>query len=131
MAEEVGRVLVAEDNPAMLGVVRYSLQEAGLEVTTAKNGMAAWTLLNETDFDLVVTDFNMPGMTGGELCECMRKNARLERVPIILLTARGFELDEAYFTDTLKVNALVPKPFSPRELRQVVQDLLAADVSSG
>ena len=130
MTDKVRRVLVAEDNPALLGVIQHSLRQTGLNVTAAKNGAIAWELLSENDFDLVVTDFNMPGMTGGELCEAMRKDPRFEHVPVILLTAKGFELDETYFKDTLKVGTIMPKPFSPRELRQVAQDFLAADVAA-
>ena len=128
---EVKHVLVAEDNPAMLGVVRFALEMAGLKVTTAANGQMAWDLLGENDdVDLVVTDFQMPGMTGGQLCENIRKDPRLSQIPVILLTAKGLELDIARFRDELSVSAIVSKPFSPAELTQTVQDCLAVGAAN-
>ena len=118
-------VLVAEDNPAMRGVIRFALEKAGLEVTIAKCGQEAWDLLSELDVDLILTDFHMPGMTGGQLCERVRQDARLERIPVILLTAKGFELDTTHYMDELAVSAIIPKPFSPRELTRTVKNCLA------
>ena len=123
--EQVKRILVAEDNIAMGGVIRFNLQQAGFEVTVARCGQTAWNLLTDRDFDLVVSDFQMPGMTGGELCERMRNDARLARTPMILLTADGFELDAARMRDELAMSTIMFKPFSPRELTQTVQDCLA------
>ena len=57
MTHEVKRVLVAEDNAAMGSVVRFNLEKAGFQVTVAGCGQAAWNLLNERGFDLVISDF--------------------------------------------------------------------------
>ncbi|MHC4399570.1 MAG: response regulator [Planctomycetota bacterium] len=120
------RILVAEDNTAMLGVIRYVFQKAGFDVTPAKCGESAWSFLSENDFDLVVSDFQMPGMTGGQLCERMRNDPRHAETPVILLTAKGLELDRSYYYDVLSVSAIMSKPFSPRELTQTVHNCLAA-----
>ena len=111
-------ILVAEDSAATNRVICHILESAGFKVTAARSGQRAWELLKDHAFDLVVSDFQMPGMTGGELRRRMQQDARLARIPVILLTAKGYELDK---TDgKLSVVAIMPKPFSPRELLRTV-----------
>ena len=125
MSEESQGILVVEDNVAMLGVIRFKLERAGFRVVGADCGQRAWELLSQDDFDLVVADFQMPGMTGGELCRRMREDARLVEIPLILLTAKGFELDLEHYRDVQSVSAVIFKPFSPRELVHTVKRCLA------
>jgi CheY-like chemotaxis protein len=94
------------------------------------SGDMAWKLLQQQDFDLLVTDYQMPGMNGGELCKRIRHDLQLASFPVILLTGKGLEIDVAYYRETLGVNAVLIKPFSPRELTQLVQELLAAEASN-
>lgn len=123
-------ILVADDNLAMLGVIRFNLEAAGFQVTGVNCGPVAWKLLGEQDFDLVLVDFQMPEMTGGELSRRMRNDPRLARVPLILLTAKGFELDVDYFKSVLSVSDIIFKPFSPRELVRRVTECLALSPAS-
>lgn len=123
------RVLVAEDNVAMSSVIAFNLKKAGMEVVCAASGETAWKLLQQGDFDFLVTDFQMPGMDGGELCGRIRQEPRLAALPVILLTAKGLEIDAAYYRETLGVSAVLGKPFSPRELTRLVQERLAAAAS--
>ncbi|HEV3003160.1 MAG TPA: response regulator, partial [Pirellulales bacterium] len=119
------RVLVAEDNLAMRAVVRFNLQQAGFCVIATANGREAWRALErEEPIDLVITDEQMPEMTGQELCRRMRQDARFAQLPLILLTAKGFELDDELLRSELRVIKLMIKPFSPRELLHVVADCL-------
>ena len=122
------RILVAEDNVAMAGVIRFNLQRAGFAVTLASSGSIAWDLLCQEDFDLLVTDVQMPGLTGGELCLRLRQDPRLAALPVLLLTAKGLELDTDYYLRQLGVRAIIPKPFSPREMIRTVQECLAEPV---
>ncbi len=131
MSEKPKRILVAEDNTALLAVIRFNLEKAGFEVTTAKCGRTAWNLLKEQDFDLLVSDFQMPGMTGGELCRRIRDDPRLAPLPVLLLTVRGFEPEVTRYVEELSVSAVMSKPFSPRELTRTVWDCLAAGVAGG
>ncbi|MHC4176558.1 MAG: response regulator [Planctomycetota bacterium] len=124
MTEEVRHILVAEDNPAMGIVIRHSLRQAGFEVTLARCGQTAWESLREHDFDLFVCDYLMPGMTGGELCQRMREDSRLARMPVVLLTAKALELDTTLYAEELSVNAIISKPFSPQELTRTIENLL-------
>ena len=109
-----GHVLAVEDNPAFLGVIAWTLRKAGLEVTTAENGLEAWKFLQENDVDLVVTDFNMPEMTGGDLCEKMREDPRHRSTPVILMTAIAAECEREHCVEALEFAAIITKPFSPR-----------------
>ncbi len=129
MTTETGHILVAEDNAAMAGVIRYNLEKAGFEVTLARCGQTAWELLESQSFDLVVSDFQMPGINGGELCQRIRQDERLAQLPVILLTAKGLELDLSWYEDELGVSEVMAKPFSPRELTLAVQQHLAVETS--
>ena len=132
MSEEVKHALVAEDNMATATAIRFNLERAGFEVTVARCGESAWKLLSEHEFDLVVSDFQMPGMTGGQLCERMGQDPRLANVPMILLTAKAFEPDSTQPLQELQGLGVVPlrkimaKPFSPRELVETARGLVEA-----
>lgn len=119
-----GHVLVAEDNPALLGVVALSLRNAGLAVTTVCTGLEAWEYLQANDVDLVLADFNMPGMNGGRLCELMRDDPRHRETPMVLLTALSADFQRDHNLDSLGVAAVIRKPFSPRDVAVQVLELL-------
>jgi CheY-like chemotaxis protein len=121
MAEKAKHILVAEDNAATAAVIRFNLERKGLDVTIAGSGLAAWNLLQEEDFDLVISDVQMPGISGSELCQRMRQVPALADIPIIMLTAKSFEMDPDAYLERLTVSAIVPKPFSPRELARLVE----------
>lgn len=117
-------ILVAEDNLAMADVVRFNLRNAGFMVTICRNGQDALGTLHEQTIDLLITDYQMPGLTGEELCRAMRQDARLMHVPAILLSAKGLELDIDSLRSDLGLHAVLFKPFSPRELTQLVRTTL-------
>ena len=123
-------LLVAEDNPALSGVVRFNLERAGFNVTMADDGCQAWKLAQARDFKLVITDQQMPGMTGVELCHRLRSHPRYTHTPIIMLTAKGLELNLGDLKSQLGVAAVLPKPFSPRELIQKVAECLQHSVQA-
>lgn len=134
--EKVRHVLVAEDNMATANAIRFNLKKAGLKVTVARCGKSARKLLDQDDFDLVVTDFQMPGMTGGELCKQMAEDPRLADIPVILLTAKTHETDLTYELEVMSGMGMLPlrtimsKPFSPRELVQKVRAYLRAEAGT-
>jgi len=119
-----GHVLAVEDNPAFLGVIAWSLRKAGLEVSTAENGLEGWRFLQENDVDLVVTDYNMPEMTGGELCEKMGEDPRHRSTPVLLMTALADECEREHCVESLELTAIITKPFSPRCVISQVLKLL-------
>lgn len=126
MTDTAPHVLVAEDNLAMADVVRFNLRNAGFRVTVCRNGRDALDTLRNHPVDLLITDFQMPGLTGEELCREMRSDVRLMAVPAILLSAKGLELDVEALRADLRLHAVLSKPFSPRELTQLVQKTLAS-----
>ena len=116
------RVLVVEDNRVMADVMRFNFNRAGFDASVAYNGKVAWGLLQIESFQLLVTDYQMPEMDGNELCRCIRAEARFANLPIILLTAKGLELDRERLTRDLGVSLILYKPFSPRQLVAVAQE---------
>ena len=123
------KALIAEDNPALSGVVRFNLQRAGFEVTVTRNGREALEAARGTTFDVVLTDQQMPEMTGTELVKKLRSTREYKETPIIMLTAKGLELDIDDLRDSLGVSAALPKPFSPAELIVLVEECLAQGVN--
>ena len=124
MAGIRGKILVVEDNPALLGVVAFSLRNAGLDVVTAESGVEAWRRLEEDAIDLVVTDFNMPGMSGGSLCVKMREHSRHAQTPIVLLTALPEDFQRDHDLEPLDIACTIRKPFSPRDVTNQVLAIL-------
>lgn len=121
MASQPQKILVAEDNPALSAVIAFNLRRGGFEVTTCLNGKLAWEAAQIQNFDLVVTDHQMPEMTGVELCQNLRSLPAYATCPILMLTAKGLELDLQNLKETLGIAAALPKPFSPTELVATVK----------
>jgi len=116
------KILVADDEAPIANVVAMKLRNAGLEVIVAMDGLEAYELAIAERPDFMITDLQMPGMSGIELCA--RLAAELEGgISTILLTAKGFELS-AESVRELPVRRIMTKPFSPRELLAQVQELL-------
>ena len=116
-------VLVTEDDADILELITYSLEAEGFKVFPAKTGGEALSILNDESVDLALLDVMLPDMSGTELCRRMKRDARLERIPVIFLTARDEETDKL---GGFKVGAedYVTKPFSPRELTARVRALM-------
>lgn len=117
------RVLVCDDEPHIVHVVAAKLRNAGLEVVTASDGREAFELANAWPPDLVFTDYQMPHLSGLELCTKLRSNAATRNVPAVMLTARGFSLSAADLAGTNIIKVLV-KPFSPREVLRTAQEIM-------
>jgi len=121
------KVLVADDEAHILHVVSLKLANAGYEVVTAVDGEEALELCLAESPDLVITDYQMPYMTGLELCEQLHGNEQTENIPVIMLTARGFDI-EAHEMEAARLSGVLSKPFSPREVLAKVEQVLAAAV---
>lgn len=125
MPDKQKRILATDDHRVILNVVRFALEQAGFAVTTAPNGRAAWDLLQTQDFDLVVTDYQMPCMTGEMLCQRMREVDRLKDVPVILLSGKGLELDLDRLKEEFGIREVIFKPMSPKALVTAVRACLS------
>lgn len=118
------RILVADDYRVIQNVLRVSLERKGFTVTVAQDGGEAWHLLQAEDFDVVISDYQMPVMSGGELCCRMRQDQRLKHIPVLLLSAKALEVDAAQFRRELGVYAIIPKPFSARDVAATIEACL-------
>ena len=115
------RVLVVDDEPKIVEVVRDYLADAGFAVTTATDGPAALDQARAATPDLVVLDLGLPGLNGLDVARELRR--RTPTVPIVMLTARGDELDRVLGLE-LGADDYIVKPFSPRELVARVRAVL-------
>ena len=129
MNEAAERILIADDNVALARVIQFAMEGAGFETITARNARIALELAQQSQFDLVITDQQMPEMTGIELCQHLRSMPEYHDVPIILLTAKGLELELPRLQEELGIDAVFSKPFSPSGLVKTVKELLVAAVS--
>jgi two-component system, OmpR family, alkaline phosphatase synthesis response regulator PhoP len=119
----VNKVLVADDEIHIIHVVAIKLRNNGYEVIAANNGAEAYDLACREMPDIVVTDYQMPLMTGIELITKLRENERTKEMPVILLTARSFAVSQEQ-QESLGVSSCLSKPFSPKELLKTIQDIL-------
>jgi CheY-like chemotaxis protein len=117
------KVLVVDDEIHIVHVVAIKLRNNGYVVETANNGADAYELALKDKPDIIVTDFQMPVMTGMELVEKLRQNEETKNIPIIMLTARSFAIPKEK-QEQLKISDCLSKPFSPRELLCNIEDIL-------
>jgi len=128
MAGDKGKILLVEDNVALSGVICFNLTRAGYQVTAVSNGREAIEALGRGRYDLVLSDQQMPKMTGIQLCEHIREMPDHVHTPFILLTAKCMEIDVAKLRQRLGMSAALPKPFSPSELLNCIEESLATNV---
>ena len=117
------RILVVDDEPDILELVRLALVEAGFAVETAASGAAALAALRRAPPALVVLDLMLPDVSGTELCRMIRARPEWAGVLVLMLTAKGDEVDRIVGFE-LGADDYVTKPFSPRELVLRVRALL-------
>jgi len=113
-------VLVAEDDPVFRQVIAFSLRAAGFECKTVSNGSEAMTVIDQGGIDFLVTDHQMPICSGIELIERIRNRPDLKGLPIVLCTAKAYELDAESLVESCQVFAVLKKPFSPKELVDII-----------
>ncbi len=121
MAEK--KVLVVDDEIHIVHVVAIKLRNNGFTVITAENGAQAFERACEDKPDIIVTDCQMPVMTGLELIEKLRKNEGTKEIPVIMLTARSFTIEQEQ-KEQLQISECLSKPFSPKELLRSIEDIL-------
>lgn len=117
------RILVVEDDPSLVELLRYNLENEGYAVTTASEGDQAKLLLDEETPDLLILDWMLPDISGIELCGRLRRTDKTARLPIVMLTARSEEVDRVRGLSTGADDYIV-KPFSVPELLARVKALL-------
>ncbi len=117
------RILVCDDEPHILHVVATKLRNGGFEVLSAADGEEAFQIAIKEKPDLLITDYQMPFLSGLELCAKLRVDPNTTAIPVIMLTARGFSIEEEDLSKT-NIRKVLPKPFSPREVHRSVMEIL-------
>jgi two-component system phosphate regulon response regulator PhoB len=121
MAKE--RIVVIEDDPDILEVIRYNLAREGYQVTAAGDGEVGHRLVVDQLPDLVLLDLMLPGRDGLDICRQLKADPATQAVPVVMVTAKSEESDIVLGLG-LGADDYVPKPFSPRELLARVQAVL-------
>jgi two-component system, OmpR family, phosphate regulon response regulator PhoB len=111
----VTSVLLVDDERDLLSVVDFNLRAAGLETLLATTGEQALSLIRRRIPDLVLLDLMLPDMSGTEVCRRIKSDPRTKHVPVVMLTAKGEEVDRVVGFE-LGADDYVTKPFSVREL---------------
>lgn len=117
------RILVVEDEPDIVEVLEYNLGREGFAVESAARGDDALEAVRRQAPDLIVLDLMLPGLDGLEVLRTLRRDRATARLPVLLLTARGEEIDRVVGLE-LGADDYVTKPFSPRELTLRVKAIL-------
>jgi phosphate regulon transcriptional regulator PhoB len=117
------RVLIVEDEPDIRDLLVFHLEREGFQVTKCTSGAEAVRAARATPPDLVLLDIMLPEMDGLEVCRRLRRDPVTQGLPIVMLTARGDELDRVLGLE-LGADDYVVKPFSPRELMARIRAVL-------
>jgi len=124
------KILVADDEPDVLQLVSLNLKNAGFNVLKAEDGMSALTQARESMPALIVLDLMLPEMSGLEVCKVLKKETATAQIPIIMLTAKGEEVDRIVGLE-LGADDYLTKPFSPRELVLRVKSVMRRAQGAG
>jgi two-component system phosphate regulon response regulator PhoB len=116
-------ILVVEDEEDILDLVEYNLKQAGFRVIRALNGNEAIIKVRTERPDMIVLDLMLPDIDGKEVCREIRRDERISHIPILILTARGDEIDRIVGFE-IGADDYMVKPFSPRELVLRIQAIL-------
>lgn len=116
-------ILVIDDEKDIVELVSYNLKKEGFAVDAAYDGETALKMIKSAPYDLVVLDLMLPGVQGLELCRIIRNDPALAATPIVMLTAKGEEVDKVLGLE-IGADDYMIKPFSPRELVARVKAIL-------
>jgi phosphate regulon transcriptional regulator PhoB len=117
------KILVVDDEPDLVELIAYNLKKEGFDVSSAADGEKALHMIRERGYDLVILDLMLPGIQGMELCRILRNDPKTEGLPIIMVTAKGEEIDRVLGLE-IGADDYIAKPFSPRELVARVKAVL-------
>ena len=117
------RVLLIEDDRDIVELVRYNLEREGFQVAAAADGASGLAQIRKTPPDILLLDLMLPKLSGLDICKEIRRDTSLNKLPILMLTARGEEADRVVGLE-MGADDYVTKPFSPRELGARVKALL-------
>jgi DNA-binding response OmpR family regulator len=117
------KILVVDDEAVLVETIAYNLEQSGYQVITANDGVSALEAVHQETPDLIVLDVMLPGLDGLEVCRQIRRDNETATVPIIMLTAKGEEIDRVVGLE-IGADDYVTKPFGRRELLARIRALL-------
>jgi two-component system, OmpR family, phosphate regulon response regulator PhoB len=123
MASDQTTILIVEDEPAIVELVSFTLQEAGWNACAVGNTAQAWQFLQQRMPQLILLDWMLPDQSGLRLLSRIRADRQFQQVPVIMLTAKSMEEDKIAGLDS-GADDYITKPFSPRELASRIRALL-------
>jgi CheY-like chemotaxis protein len=123
------RILLVDDEPHIPLVVGRKLIGAGYAVLTASDGEEGFAMAKEASPDLIITDLQMPYMSGAELAFALRNEEKTRHIPVILLTARGYVLPEEE-RGAPNIKRYLAKPFSVHQILDAVGELLRSSTEA-
>lgn len=124
------KILIADDEVhirALLKLTLEDLEDAGVELLSASDGLEAWDIAQAEQPDLIILDVMMPGLSGYEVCQLVRCDPDLSNTHIIMLTAKGQEADQGRSIE-VGANEYITKPFDPNYLLGRAADVLGVKV---
>jgi phosphate regulon transcriptional regulator PhoB len=124
------RILIIEDDKDIVELVRYNLAHEGFQVTAIGDGASGLAQIRKSPPDVLLLDLMLPKLSGLEICKEVRRDVSLNRLPILMVTARGEEADRIVGLE-MGADDYVTKPFSPRELVARVKALLRRAAPAG
>ena len=117
------KILIVDDEEHIVELIKFNLDANGYRTITASNGLEALELAKNEKPDLILLDIMLPGLNGNDVCKEIRKDIEIATIPIIMITAKGEELDRILGLE-LGADDYVTKPFSVRELMARVKAVL-------
>ena len=117
------KILVVDDFSTMRRIIKNLLRDLGFtNISEADDGQTALPMLQNGDFDFLVTDWNMPGMTGIDLLKAVRADAKLQGMPVLMVTAEA-KKDQIVEAAQAGVNGYVVKPFTAETLKEKIEKI--------
>lgn len=124
------KILVVDDYSTMRRIVKNALHDLGYsDVSEADDGKTALPMLQSGNFEFLITDWNMPGMPGLDLLKAVRADARLAKLPVLMLTAEA-KREQIIEAAQAGVSGYVIKPFTAETLKEKMQKILAAKAAA-
>ena len=117
------KILIADDEPNMLKVVKFRLAKMGYDVTIAANGKEALEKAREIKPDLILLDFHMPFLNGDEACQLIKADATIKHIPVILMTGSSKKVTEENIR-MIGADDQILKPFEPEVLLEKVRKFI-------
>ncbi len=117
------KLVIVEDSDCIREAIVFALQKSGFEVRSATNGLEAIAILNGEKFDMVLTDYYMPGMNGLELIKWMRGSEQYKRLPVVVLTTEN-QRDIILQAKNAGATGWIHKPFEIEKLTQTIRRII-------